>query len=105
MAKSFQAAIFFFVFNLASSVARYHGQLSLYTILEKTNDPILAKFRTDAQRDENDFIESCLTNAERPKIKKNMWFKYDKNLKPYSNLCKKQKRMCFETLLNPIGKI
>ena len=30
--------------NLASSVTRYHAQLSPCTILEKTNDPILRKF-------------------------------------------------------------
>ena len=33
----------FFLKNLASSVTRYHGQLSSYTISEKTNDPILRK--------------------------------------------------------------
>ena len=37
---------FFFFKNLASSVTRYHGQLSSCTISEKTNDPILRK-RTD----------------------------------------------------------
>ena len=30
--------------NLATSVTRYHGQLSWCTISEKTNDPILRKF-------------------------------------------------------------
>ena len=33
----------FFLKNLASSVTRYHGQLSSCTISEKTNDPILRK--------------------------------------------------------------
>ena len=33
----------FFFKNLASSVTRYHGQLSSCTISEKTNDPILRK--------------------------------------------------------------
>ena len=35
---------------MALSVTRYHGQLSLCTISEKTNDPILGKF-SDGQRD------------------------------------------------------
>ena len=42
----------FFFKNLASSVTRYHGHLSLCTILEKTNDPFLKKRRdgwTDRQ--------------------------------------------------------
>ena len=55
----------FFVKNLASTVTRYHGQLS-----EKTNDPILWKFsdrRTDGQRDESDFIGRCPNNVERRK--------------------------------------
>ena len=34
----------FFSKNLALSVTRYHSQLSLCTISEKTNDPILRKF-------------------------------------------------------------
>ena len=34
----------FFKKNLASSVTRYHVQLSACTIPEKTNDPILRKF-------------------------------------------------------------
>ena len=33
----------FFLKNLASSVTRYHGQLSSRTILEKTNDSFLRK--------------------------------------------------------------
>ena len=44
----------FFLKNLALSVTRYHGQLSLCTIPEKTNDPILRKLgygRTDGQTD------------------------------------------------------
>ena len=44
----------FFFKNLASSVTRYHGQLSSCTIIEKTDDPILRKFsdeRTDGQTD------------------------------------------------------
>ena len=35
--------------NLASSVTRYHSQLSSCTISEKTNDPILRKL-SDKQR-------------------------------------------------------
>ena len=49
--------IFFFK-NLALSVTRYHGQLSLCTISEKTNDPVLKKLgngwtdgRTDGRKD------------------------------------------------------
>ena len=80
--------IFFFK-NLALSVTRYHGQLSLCTISEKTNDPVLKKLgngrtdgrtdgwtdgRTDGQTeggtyrqmDESDFIKRCPTNVERP---------------------------------------
>ena len=41
---------FFFFKNLASSVSRYHGQLSSCTISEKTNDPILRKI-SDGQTD------------------------------------------------------
>ena len=40
--------------NLASSVTRYHDQLSSCTTSEKTNDPILRKLsdgRTDGQTD------------------------------------------------------
>ena len=40
----------FFFKNLASSVTRYHGQLSSCTISEKTNDPILRKL-SDGQTD------------------------------------------------------
>ena len=61
----------FFFFNLASSVTRYHGQLSSCTISEKTNDPILRKLsdgqtdrQTDGRTDESDFIGRCLTNVE-----------------------------------------
>ena len=45
---------FFFFKNQASSVSRYHGQLLLCTISEKTNDSIFRKFsdgRTDGQTD------------------------------------------------------
>ena len=66
-----QAAKFFFK-NLASSVTRYHGQLSSCTISEKTNDPILRKLsdgRTDGQTDESDLIGRCPTNVERPTTK------------------------------------
>ena len=55
----------FFFKNLASSVTRYHGQLSSCTISEKTNDPILRKL-SDGQTDESDFIGRCPTNVERP---------------------------------------
>ena len=34
----------FFLRILASSVTRYHGQLSSYTTSRKTNDPIMKKF-------------------------------------------------------------
>ena len=37
-----QAARFFFK-NVSWSVTRYHGQLSSFTISQKTNDPILRK--------------------------------------------------------------
>ena len=50
----FALRIYFFFGNLASSVTRYHGQLSSCTISEKTNDPILRKLsdgRTDGQTD------------------------------------------------------
>ena len=46
---------FFFLKNLASSVTRYHGQLSSCIITEKINDPILKEFsdrRTEGQTDE-----------------------------------------------------
>ena len=45
----------FFLKNLASSVTRYHGQLSSCIITEKINDPILKEFsdrRTEGQTDE-----------------------------------------------------
>ena len=44
----------FFFKNLASLVTRYHGQLPSCIISEKTNHPILRKFRdgqTEGQRD------------------------------------------------------
>ena len=62
------AAIFFFK-NLVLSVTRYHGQLSLCTISEKTDDPILRKFtnqRTNREIDESDFIRRCSSNVECP---------------------------------------
>ena len=50
-----RAANFFFFFkNLASSVTRYHGQVSTCKISEKAYDPILRIFsdvRTDGQID------------------------------------------------------
>ena len=44
---------FFFKKNLASSVTRYHGQLSSCIMSEKTNDSILGKLekKTDGQTD------------------------------------------------------
>ena len=42
---------FFFSKNLASSVSRYHDQLSSCLLSEKTNDPILKRF-SDGQADE-----------------------------------------------------
>ena len=54
---------------MASSVARYYGQLSSCTISQKTNDPILRKLsdgRTNGETDESDFIGRCPTNVERP---------------------------------------
>ena len=57
----------------ALPVTRYHGQLSLCTITEKTNDPILRKRsgartdrRTDGQTDESDLVGRCPTNVECP---------------------------------------
>ena len=62
----------FFLKNLALSVTRYYGQLSSFTISEKTKDPILRKFndgktdrQTDRQTKENDFIRSCPTKPVR----------------------------------------
>ena len=52
----------FFFFNLASSVTRHHGQLSSWTIPEKTIDPILRKLSdgwTGGQTDGSDFIGRC----------------------------------------------
>ena len=63
----------FLLKNVAPSVTRYHGQLSLCTISEKTNDPILRKLsgrrtdrRTDGETDDSDFVRPCPTNVERP---------------------------------------
>ena len=60
----------FFFKNLASSVTRYHSQLSSCTIPEKTNDPILRKLsdrrkerQTDRQTNESDFTGRCPTNV------------------------------------------
>ena len=62
--------IFFFFFkNLAFSYIRYHGQLLLCEISEKTNDPILRKLsdrQTNRQRDQSDVIGCCPTNVMRP---------------------------------------
>ena len=47
----------FFFKNLASSVTRYHGQLSSCTISKKTNNPILRKLSnggTDGPTDGRD---------------------------------------------------
>ena len=46
--------LIFFLKNLALSVTRYYGQLSSFTISEKTKDPILRKFydgKTDRRTD------------------------------------------------------
>ena len=55
---------FFFVYkNLASSVSRYHGQLSSCTISDKTNDPVLRKLsdrRTDRQTDGQEWFHRML---------------------------------------------
>ena len=64
-----QAANFFFK-NLASSVTRYHSQLSLCTISEKTNDPILRRV-SDRQTDRwtdgrTDGQKGCPTNIKHP---------------------------------------
>ena len=64
----------FFYKNPASSVTRYHGQLSSCTISVKTNDQSWENLvtdgrthrRTDRQTDENDFIGHCPTKVERP---------------------------------------
>ena len=60
---------------MASSVTRYHGQLSSCAMSEETKDPILANLsdgrtngQTDRQMDERDFIGRCPTNVERPKM-------------------------------------
>ena len=57
----------FFFKNLTSSVTRNHGQLSSYTIWEKTDDPFLRKLsygRMDGQTDKSDFIGCSPTNPE-----------------------------------------
>ena len=57
---------FFFFKNLASSVTRYHGQLSACTISEK----YISEGHTDRQTHgwtdgwTSDFIGCCLTNVE-----------------------------------------
>ena len=69
------AAIFFK--NLASSVTRYHGQLSSCTISKKTKDPIWENLvtdrwtdrQTDGQTDRSDFIGRCLTDVEHQMIR------------------------------------
>ena len=51
------AAKYLFFRNLASSVTRYHGQLSSCTISEKNNDPILRKLsegRKDGRTEERE---------------------------------------------------
>ena len=60
--------------NLAPLVTRYYGQLSPYTISDKTNDSILRKLsygRTDGQTygqmDKSDCVGRCQTNNEHPK--------------------------------------
>ena len=58
-----------FKINLASSLTRYHGQLSSCTISKEANDSFLRKRsdgRTDRQMDESDFIRCSPTNLERP---------------------------------------
>ena len=72
------ATIFFK--NLASSVTRYHGQLSSCTISKKTEDPILTKLsdrrtdrQTDGQTDTSDFIGGCLTDVENQVITAHLW--------------------------------
>ena len=62
--------------NLASSVTRYHGQLSSCKILKKNYWSNLEKIywrmdgrtdgHTDGQMDESDFIGRCLTDIEHP---------------------------------------
>ena len=54
--------------NLASSVTRYHGQLSKRTISGKTNDPILRKLidgrtdrRTDGRTGAREYVELMLS--------------------------------------------
>ena len=79
----------FFKKNLASSVTRYHGQLSSCTISNKPNDPILRKLsdgRTDGQTggltDESDFIGRCRLTSSVQQIK----FQNKKKIKLGSNL-------------------
>ena len=59
---------------MASSVTRYHGQLSSCTIIEKTNDPILKKLSNDGWADgrtngQTDRRRDCPTNVVRPTCK------------------------------------
>ena len=57
--------------NLASLFTWYHSQLSLCTISEENNYPILRKISdgwTNRQIDESDSIGCCPTNVEHPKL-------------------------------------
>ena len=54
------ATIFFFFKNLALSVTRYSGQLSLRTISGKNNDPILTNLVTDRRTDGRDWFRRML---------------------------------------------
>ena len=66
-----------FVFkNLASSVTRYHGQLSSYTISEKTNDPILRELsdgQTDRQTDRQEWFHIILSDLCRASKRFTEW--------------------------------
>ena len=63
----------FFFTNLASSVTRYHGQISSCIISEKTNNPILRKLsrgRTDGRTDGRQWFQKTLsTDVEHPTYK------------------------------------
>ena len=63
----------FFFTNLASSVTRYHGQISSCIISEKTNTPILRKLsrgRTDGRTDGRQWFQKTLsTDVEHPTYK------------------------------------
>ena len=55
----------FFKKNLTPSDTRYYGQLSWYTISEKTNDPILRKLsdgQTDGQTDRREWFHRVLSD-------------------------------------------